>query len=198
VVGKGQRTLDRDLGKPVYPGYPPQLWPELTACQILEQVRFNSHCEVLHGVVFPNTAFLSVSHDQVIGHETDPLTRYLVWRVHTPVNARQTECAYWTLVPKMMDDEWKRRSYAYQAGSQSAGGILFEMDDFENFARVDAGLGGGTAETVPVDLGLGLGLGEPAPDFPGPGHAEYLTLSEGNQRAFYRRWSQLMAADRDG
>jgi len=195
VVEKGEREINKDISAPVYLGYPPELWPALTARQTEDEVRFNSRCEVVHGAVFPNLAYLSVSHDRAIGRPADPLTKYTVWRTHTPIDARHTECHYWTLVPKMMPDEWKRRSYAFQARSQSAGGILFEMDDFENFARIDTAISGTVADTAPLDLSLGLGLGEPLPDFPGPGQAEFITLSEHNQRAFYRRWGELMGWD---
>lgn len=192
VVEKGQREINPDISAPVYLGYPTEVWPSFSAGQTAEQIRFNSRCEVLHGAVFPNMAYLSVSHDRAIGRPTDPLTKYTVWRTHTPIDARHTECHYWTLVPRMMPEEWKRRSYAFQARSQSAGGMLFEMDDFENFARITAAIGGTLANTAPLDLTLGLGLGTPVPDFPGPGAAEYCTLSEHNQRAFYRRWGELM------
>jgi phenylpropionate dioxygenase-like ring-hydroxylating dioxygenase large terminal subunit len=195
VVEKGQREINHDLSEPVYMGYPEEMWPAFTAGQTPEQVRFNSHLEVLHGAVFPNMAYLSVSHDRAIGRPTDPLTKYTVWRVHNPIDARHTECLYWTLVPTMMSDEWKRLSYAFQARSQSAGGVLFEMDDFENFARIDAAISGTAADRAPLDLTLGQGLGQPMPEFPGPGSAEYITLSEQNQRAFYRRWSALMEAE---
>ncbi|MFF4588382.1 Rieske 2Fe-2S domain-containing protein [Streptomyces sp. NPDC001388] len=197
VVEKADPTLRRDLSQPAYLGYPREEWPRFTAGQTEEQVRFNSHCEVVHGVVFPNAAFLSVSHDRAVGREGDPLTKYFVWRVHQPIDARHTECTYWTLVPRSMSEEWKQRSYAFQARSQSAGGILFEMDDFENFARIDAAIAGSVADDAPTDLSLGMGLGRPVPDFPGPGRAEFITLSEHNQRGFYRRWSELMEDPRD-
>lgn len=192
VVEKGEREIGRGLSHPVYMGYPEEMWPIFSSHQTAEEIRFNSHCEVLHGTVFPNASFLSVSHDRAIGRASDPLTRYTVWRVHLPVGARQTECMYWVLVPKMMSAEWKRRSYAYQARSQSAGGMLFEMDDFDNFARIDTAIGGPAADGAPLDLSLGLDRGEAVPGFPGPGHAEYITLSEHNQRAFYCRWASLM------
>lgn len=194
ILGKGKRVMDSEISEPVYIGYPREAWPAFTAAQTKEQVRFNSHLEVVHGSVFPNAAFLSVSHDRVLGREADPLTKYFVWRVHIPVDARRTECLYWTLVPRMMSDDWKRRSYGFQARSQSAGGLLFEMDDFENFSRIDAAISGTMADSAPSDLTLGLGLGRHEPDFPGPGHAEHGLLSEHNQRAFYRRWSELMGA----
>jgi len=197
VVEKGARTLDHDVSDPVYIGYPPEVWPSFTAAQTAEQVRFNSHCEVVHGVVFPNAAFLSVSHDRAIGRESDPLTRYFVWRTHQPIDARHTECTYWTLVPSNMSEQWKRRSYGFQARSQSAGGILFEMDDFENFARIDTVIGGGVADGAPTNLSLGHGLGQVVEDFPGPGRAEFITLSEHNQRGFYRRWTELMERNHD-
>ncbi|MFE7133379.1 Rieske 2Fe-2S domain-containing protein [Streptomyces sp. NPDC057638] len=193
ALPRGSRLDDRDLTAPRFPGYPPRRWTDLARAQSPEQVRFTSHCEVAHGVIFPNTAFLSVAHDRAIGHDDDPLTRYLVIRAHLPLSARETECLYWTLVPTAMDPAWQRRSYRFQARTQSAGGILFEMDDFENFARIDAALARSTpGRSSPVDLSLGAGLGTPVPGFPGPGHAETATLSEHNQRAFYHRWSTLM------
>ncbi|WP_327152941.1 aromatic ring-hydroxylating oxygenase subunit alpha [Streptomyces tubercidicus] len=193
VVESGSSLEDRDPSAPQFPGYPPERWAELAAAQTPEQVRFTSHCEVAHGVLFPNTVFLSVAHDRAVGEDTDPLTRYLVVRAHVPISARETECLYWTLVPTAMDEEWQRRSYRFQARTQSAGGILFEMDDFENFARIDAALArSAPGRGRPVDLTLGAGLGTEARDFPGPAQAEAATLSEHNQRAFYRRWSTLV------
>jgi len=192
VVKKGERKVNRDIAEPVYIGYPREYWPRFTAAQTPEQVRFNSHTEVVHGAVFPNAAFLSVSHDRAIGRDDDPLTKYTVWRTHTPIDARRTECTYWTLMPKMMSEEWKQRSYSFQARSQSAGGLLFEMDDYDNFARINRVIGGGVAAGAPTDLSLGWELGEQVPDFPGPGRAEYSTLSEQNQRTFYQRWARLM------
>ncbi|WP_399096436.1 Rieske 2Fe-2S domain-containing protein [Streptomyces sp. BBFR2] len=193
VVEDGRSLDDRDPAAPQFPGYPPERWAELAAAQTPEQVRFTSHCEVAHGVVFPNTVFLSVAHDRAVGADDDPLTRYLVVRSHVPVSARETECLYWTLVPTAMDAAWRRRSYRFQARTQSAGGILFEMDDFENFARIDAALARSAPDRAgPVDLTLGTGRTIRTPGFPGPGRAETGTLSEHNQRAFYRRWSKLM------
>lgn len=195
ALPRGATLADRDPAAPRFPGYPPDRWPRLAAAQTPEQIRFTSHCDVAHGVLFPNTAFLSVAHDRAVGEPDDPLTRYLVLRTHLPVDARRTDCLYWTLAPTAMDPDWRRRSYRFQARTQSAGGILFEMDDFENFARIDAAL----ARTAPdrrirPDLALGTGRGTPAPDFPGPATAELATLSEHNQRAFYTRWSALMGA----
>lgn len=197
VLGKGKRVMEAEIADPVYIGYPRDMWPRFTASQTKEQIRFTSHLEVVHGSVFPNAAFLSVSHDRVLGRETDPLTKYFVWRVHLPVDARRTECLYWTLVPTVMSAEWKRRSYSFQARSQSAGGLLFEMDDFENFSRIDAGISGSMADSAPLDLTLGLGRGEHEPRFPGPGYAENALVSEYNQRGFYRRWSELMGDNDD-
>ncbi|WP_255308236.1 aromatic ring-hydroxylating oxygenase subunit alpha [Streptomyces marincola] len=193
VVESGRSIDDRDLAAPEFPGYPPERWADLAAAQTPEQVRFTSHCEVAHGVLFPNTVFLSVAHDRAVGEDTDPLTRFLVVRTHVPISARETECLYWTLVPTAMDPEWRQRSYRFQARTQSAGGILFEMDDFENFARIDAALARSAPDRgAPVDLSLGADRGVVAKDFPGPARAEVGTLSEHNQRAFYRRWAELM------
>lgn len=192
VVPAGTRTLPVP-DPPAYPGYPESEWARFTAAQTDEQMRFNSHCHVVHGVVFPNTAFLSVSQDPVLGREGEPVTRYTVWRTHVPLDAHRTECTYWTLVPTGLSAEWKRRSRAYQARSQSAGGLLFEVDDMANFAALDRAVGDSAA---PTDLSLGLQRDRPAADFPGPGSARYGALSEHNQRAFYRRWHELVEPGR--
>jgi len=195
VVTQGEDRLQPSVDTPMYLGYPPEEWETFTSFQTEEQIRFNSHCEVSHGVVFPNAAFLRVSHDKAIGRADDPLTAYTVWRTHTPLDAHRTECIYWTLVPSKLSGEWKRRSYGFQARSQSAGGILFEMDDFENFARIDTTVAPVASGPNHVTLELGHKLSRPAQEFPGPGDAVYMTLSEHNQRAFYRRWAELMDAE---
>ena len=178
-----------------YIGFPPESFESITDRLSPEQLAFHEGFAGMHGAIFPNAAFLFVSHSEAVGEPGEPLTAYLCWRVHNPVGPRETEVTYWTLVPRELPEDWKRRSYGYQARTQSAGGIYFEADDFENFDRIDQMCLGPNAKNLEFDYSLGLGRATPT-QYVGPGNAETILMSETNQRNFYARWSALMDQDR--
>jgi hypothetical protein len=185
-------------GAPVehsYHGIPEDLWPGIAERLTEEQARLHSRCSYMHGVVFPNAAFLTNSQAQTVADPGDPVTRFLVWRLHTPISPHETEITYWALVPKDYPEDWKRVSYKMQVRVQSAGGLFFEHDDFENFARIDAASQGHAAREVPLDFTLGLDREPDLAGFPGPGRVQQMSASEQNQRAFYRHWRTLMDGD---
>lgn len=178
-----------------YEGIPEELWPGIAERLTDEQARLHSRCSYMHGVVFPNAAFLTNSQSQTVADPGDPVARFLVWRLHTPISAHETEVTYWALVPKDFPEGWKRVSYKMQVRVQSAGGLFFEHDDFENFARIDAASRGHIARKAPMDFTLGLDHRPDLDGFPGPGRVQHMSASEQNQRAFYRHWQTLMAGD---
>lgn len=148
--------------------------------------------EFMHGGVFPNAAFLTNSQSEVVADLGGHTTRFLVWRLHHPISPDETEIWYWVLVPRHFPDEWKEASYAMQARVQSAGGLFFEHDDFENSARLASANHGARAQATPQDLTLGSAIAVDPGDPTLPGDVQRGSISEHNQRAFYRRYLELM------
>ncbi|WP_433413263.1 aromatic ring-hydroxylating oxygenase subunit alpha [Microtetraspora malaysiensis] len=148
--------------------------------------------EFMHGGIFPNAAFITNSQSEKVADLGDVTTRFLVWRLHHPLGPNETEIYYWVLVPRHFPDDWKRVSYAMQARVQSAGGLFFEHDDFENTFRLDAANRGSRARALDQDLSLGADF-EIQRDMDGwPGQVQQQGITEHNQRAFYRRYVEMM------
>ncbi len=148
--------------------------------------------EFMHGGVFPNAAFLTNSQSEKVADLGGQTTRFLVWRIHHPISPDQTEIWYWVLVPKHFPEEWKEASYAMQARVQSAGGLFFEHDDFENTSRLASANHGVRAQDMVQNLDLGAGTAVTSGDPNFPGDVQNVSVSEHNQRAFYRRYLELM------
>jgi ethylbenzene dioxygenase alpha subunit len=126
--------------------------------------------------VFPNFSFLP-------GQST--------FRTWQPKGPGETELHTWVLVNKSMPDELKE---AYRKGVMmtfSPSGV-FEMDDGENWefcTRTNAGV-----VTRRQKLHYQLGLGTETLREGLPGRVHQGSINDANQRAFYQRWADLMAA----
>lgn len=173
-------------------GMPSEELPKIAENLNDDQRRLLDCSEFIHGGIFPNAAFLSNSQSEKVADLGDVTTRFLVWRLHHPVSAEETEIWYWVLVPSDFPEDWKRVSYAMQARVQSAGGLFFEHDDFENTSRLASANQGRMAREVPQDLTLGLDVAVDDDVEGYPGNVQQVGVSEHNQRAFYRRYLELM------
>lgn len=126
--------------------------------------------------VFPNMSFLP-------GQNT--------FRVWQPRGPGRIELHTWTLVNKSAPQDIKERWRKGAMLTFSPSGI-FEMDDGENFefsTRTNAGF-----LTRQQNLYMGLGLGTRLQDTELPCNVYRNQVNEANQRAFYRRWLDLMQA----
>lgn len=124
--------------------------------------------------VFPNLSFLC-------GQNT--------FRVWHPRGPHQTELWCWALVNRSAPDEVKE---AYRKGVMmtfSPTG-LFEMDDGENWEQVTTVNRGYVTRQRPLYYGVGRGSFDP--DHPLPGRVHRNLLNDSNQRAFYRRWAEML------
>jgi ethylbenzene dioxygenase alpha subunit len=128
--------------------------------------------------VFPNLSFLP-------GQNT--------FRVWQPKGPDCFELHTWVLVNRNLPDELKD---AYRRGvmlSFSPTGLL-EMDDGENWefaTRVNAGV---VTRRQRLHYGLGTGTRIEHPELPGNVHRG--AINDANARAFYRRWADLLGAER--
>lgn len=140
----------------------------------LGELRSRMWGSVASATIFPNFAFLP---------------GYFTFRVFQPKGPRETELAAWTLVPRAMPAEMKDRFRRGSMRTFSPGGML-EMDDGENWENCTATNAGYVTRRERLYYGLGPTRMSHEPGLPGEVHRGQ--LSDANQRAFYRRWAELM------
>jgi phenylpropionate dioxygenase-like ring-hydroxylating dioxygenase large terminal subunit len=129
----------------------------------------------IHGTIFPSFSFLTTSRTIRVWHPRGP-ERIEVWS--------------WCLVDRVAPPEVKEATRLNYVQRFSPGGA-FEQDDSENWGECTATSRGWVARRYPFNFQMGLGHEQSSGEFPGVlgGFS-----SEHNQRGFYRRWAQLMAA----
>ncbi|MGK2872644.1 MAG: aromatic ring-hydroxylating oxygenase subunit alpha [Alphaproteobacteria bacterium] len=130
------------------------------------------------GTIFPNLSF----------HGMQPRA-FFTWHPNGP---REMEIWKWYLVdadaPATVKDVL-RRYYLRYAGPAG----LTEQDDMENWNYATSASAGMEAGRYPYNYQMGLGYEQQAPDLT---DAVFTTaVTEQNQRIFYQRWSQYMAAE---
>jgi ethylbenzene dioxygenase alpha subunit len=127
--------------------------------------------------VFPNFSFLPGQNS---------------FRVWFPRGPQETELHTWVLVNRRHPPEIKE---AYRRGAMltfSPSG-LFEMDDGENWEQTTLVNAGVVTRRQKLWFGLGQGTRVAHDEF--PGNVFQGQINDANQRAFYRRWAQLLVAD---
>jgi len=70
----------------------------------------------------------------------------------------------------------------------------YEQDDMDNWQECTRTTRGVVAKRYPMNLQMGLG--HEGFDERKQGWASHFRFSEGNQRAFYKRWAEVMSADK--
>ncbi|MFI6985248.1 SRPBCC family protein [Embleya sp. NPDC050154] len=127
--------------------------------------------------VFPNFSFLP-------GQNT--------FRTWIPKGPGQTELHTWVLVnrnaPPEVKDAWRKGAML----TFSPAGV-FEMDDGENWELSTRSNAGVVTRRQPLYYGLGLDSRIDHPELPGAVYKGQ--VNDANQRALYRRWSQLLRAE---
>lgn len=189
---RAQHEVDDDEGWR-FPGYPVERWPEIAARLSHQQLQFFSDSAVVHGLVFPNLAFIHMSRPG--GLDDEEVTAASVqFRVLNPLSADATEERCWTLVPSDYDDDFKLQAYKCMQ-RQHGPTAFFESDDMENFRRMmQINRGTVARASVPSNFDLAVDHMPFEPWFDGPGNVVGADISETNQRWFYRRYLELVAA----
>ncbi len=132
---------------------------------------------VSSATVFPNFSFLP---------------GYFTFRTFQPKGPRRMEITAWTLAPRNMPADIKDRFRRGAMRTFSPAGIL-ETDDGENWENCTATNAGVVTRRQKLYYGLeGVG-GAVDPNL--PGDITRGQVSDANQRAFYRRWAELMDAE---
>ena len=193
--GNGLRTVHLDVevdGRKPFLGFPPDRHDEIEA-NLGERTSLLAGNTVIHGTVFPNTSFIKVSLHSV-GDEGDDWTAYVMFRVPVPVSAHTTHLYQWVLVPRDYPEEWRDRSYTYAMRSHGPAQV-FEVDDIENMSRIDVALSGALGGIGELDYSLGKDIDAEEPGWTGPGDVDPQNASEHNQRAYYRRWLDVVGGN---
>lgn len=130
------------------------------------------------GLVFPTFIYLA----GVFGAST-------IGAVH-PIDAEHFELWRWCVVDKAAPPEVK----AAQVRNMHTWPLaLADADDGENWSAVQTALRGPMVRRQQLNYQMGLGLAGPDPVYPGTVTPE--PIGEEPQRAFYRRWLELMTAE---
>ena len=127
--------------------------------------------------LFPNLSFLP-------GQQS--------FRVWQPLGPNRTELKTWVLVNRELPEELKE---VYRRGAMmtfSPSGV-FEMDDGENWEYTTRANEGVMTRRQKLHYGLGRNSKVDHPELPGNVYANQ--LNDANQRAYYKRWADLMAAE---
>jgi ethylbenzene dioxygenase subunit alpha len=132
---------------------------------------------VSSATIFPNFSFLP---------------GYFTFRTYQPKGPLKTEIHAWTLVPKNMPEDIKDRFRRGSTRCFSPSGIL-EMDDGENWEHSTTVNRGHVTRHQKLCYQMGLGAAREAVDLPGT--ATHGQLNDANQRLFFGRWAEMMAAD---
>jgi phenylpropionate dioxygenase-like ring-hydroxylating dioxygenase large terminal subunit len=128
------------------------------------------------GTVFPHMSFLSRQPRSIA-----------VWH---PRGALKTEAWRWFLVDQDAPPEVKDFLRHYYIRYSGPGGLT-EQDDMENWNYASAASKGVIARRYPYNYQMGLGYEGTHPAVPG---VVTVGISEQNQRGFYKRWAECMAA----
>ena len=134
------------------------------------------------GTIFPNFTFMDTA-------------RFRTFRVWQPRGVDHIDIYAWCLVDKAMPAELKdavRRQYTLAFGPAG----LFEQDDGDVWTSIQETTRGSIGSRGNLNFEMGLGREGPAADRFGkafPGTSSDLLISESNQRAYYRRWAEVMA-----
>lgn len=135
------------------------------------------------GNIFPNLSVVG------LGTALDGVG-LLLWLPRGPY---ETEVWQWCAVNRDAPPEVRRRQREVLMEQQSAAGV-FAPDDHENFERIASNLRTTQARRYEMSYEMGQDL-DPVGHVGWPGHVMQ-SMSETNQREFYRYWEQLMTASR--
>lgn len=149
---------------------------ESEVAERLGKIRSRMIGSVSSTTTFPNFSFLA-------GHNA--------FRTWVPKGPHLTEVHTWVLVNKSIPYELKEKYRKGVMRTFSPSGTL-EMDDGENWEHATLVNAGVVTRKQKLHYGLGLTSKVDNPDLKGEIHLR--KYNDANQRAFYRRWLELMTA----
>jgi ethylbenzene dioxygenase alpha subunit len=150
---------------------------EAEVAERLGKVRSRMVGSVSSATCFPNFSFLA-------GHNA--------FRTWIPKGPGEIEIHTWVLVNKSISEDLKEKYRKGVARTFSPSGVL-EMDDGENWENATTANSGVVTRRQPLHYGLGLDSKAEHEELKGELHLR--KYNDANQRAFYRRWLELMTTD---
>ncbi|MDF3281050.1 MULTISPECIES: aromatic ring-hydroxylating dioxygenase subunit alpha [unclassified Gordonia (in: high G+C Gram-positive bacteria)] len=168
-----------------------QLFPVFFASEVLTNYYRSTHAEQIerlgapfgyhtsHNNIFPNLSYLMPQNSLRVWHPRGP-NAFEVWAL--------------TLVDKAAPPEVKEAQRIQSQLTFSAAG-LYEQDDGENWSQIGENLGHGGTVINSLKLNYQMGIGHHGPSEDYPGTIGNVLVGEEPQRAFYRRWVEMMESD---
>lgn len=133
------------------------------------------------GTIFPNLSFM----DSV---------RFRTLRLWQPRGPHRIDVNSWCLVDRGLSPKLRKAAMEQYVLSFGPSG-MFEQDDGEVWTAISEGTRGYIGRQTDFNYEMGLGRERAVSDAYGvdmPGMLGEAFMTEGNQRAYYRRWQQLM------
>ncbi|RZK72650.1 MAG: aromatic ring-hydroxylating dioxygenase subunit alpha [Rhodococcus sp. (in: high G+C Gram-positive bacteria)] len=195
VAGNGHTLRVQHYGlesdTPVFLGYPENRWSDIAAGLDPRQADLMSRMSVLHGNVFPNLSFIDAA--ALSSGDDTPAVSYVQFRQWQPVDEMHCELIMFALVPRWYDEQ--QREYSQRANLRMVGlAGIFDTDDFQNWTSIADMSRGRVSQSTDFVYAGGVGI-KPADDVDWPGAVYDVDHSEVNQRAMFRRWSELLDDD---
>ena len=174
-----------------FPGYPEERWPQIREQLSPDQAQMFANSTVMHGIVFPNLAFLHTPRSG--GFDPGEQDAAMVQlRLFNPVGPDTTDELCWLVSPADYPAEWQESAFKTMQRQHGAT-AFFESDDMENFRRMlQVNSGVETRERVPANFDLAREHEPYQAWFKGPGRIVGSDISEVNQRWFYRHLLTMM------
>lgn len=174
-----------------FPGYPAERWAEIESRLSPDQAQMFSDSSVVHGLIFPNFAFIHTPRAGGLDPGEQDAASLQV-RLNIPLSPSVTEMTMWHIAPRDYAPEWKHSAYKTMQRQHGAT-AFFESDDHENFRRMaQVNLGAETRDRVPSRFDLARDIEPFEPWFTGPGQIVGSDISEVNQRWFYTHYLSLL------
>jgi 3-phenylpropionate/trans-cinnamate dioxygenase alpha subunit len=185
----GIRRTEKEVSS--FLGYPREEWKALVKDSVSEE-QWDLLRRAINAVftLFPNFSGLISADATDSPFGAKPRVPFHTFRVWNPIGPGLTEMWVWTLVPRGMSPELKKRIGEVTRAVFGIAGNA-EMDDLPIWRRVTRAAKGIFAERVKVALKGGLPtikeLGE-CREWKGPGLCRPTQFQEESQRTFWRRW----------
>lgn len=177
-----------EFEQPTFLGYEERLWPEFRRRLDKGQLEVQSGLNVLVANLFPNCSYIE-SLNVYAGDDMPPM-RYLHMRLWQPVAPNRTEMLSWIFVPTQASPQWQKHSMqSYVRALGTAGS--FETDDYRNWLGIATASSGVIGQQLDNDYTGGLKNASDK-DREWPGNVKKSQCDDVAQRAFYRRWQEMM------
>jgi nitrite reductase/ring-hydroxylating ferredoxin subunit len=175
--------------RPSFFGYPEEMWPEIERNLTSSQITAQSRLSIMHGNIFPNLTVME--NFKTSTEKAGSACRFLRFTLQYPLAPDRNEMLWWGFVPRNSPPEWRSTSQNANLRTSAPAG-MFQVDDIENYVSLTGSSHPGSVvidEPISYEAGMHNEI-DATVDWPGTVYAA--DKSEQTQRAFWRRWGELL------